>query len=220
MNITTLKARASFAEPHVPATPHASIEQIERIRQGDDDATLDFVYTHLASCEVCRARLTEPPRVVSLQQRRLRSVPPWLAIVLPLAAAFALVWSSHARPNLPPTVSLARRSFVATMGDGKTTPNTSPEERDLELSFTAPTSLSAALVPLRGDQCMPPRAFERTADRLSLAVAPRNLPPTALLLVGEPHALEQLLAHAHTASTLEHEAERAGVRAQRVSLAP
>lgn len=205
-DLSALRDRAAKAGAATSSNDHLDDPTLARFRAGEEDEALDDAFRHVASCAVCRARLTEgaeakklvetatrpraidagaPARRDGARTNRGRVVMTVGAIVLATAAA-VLLWMRPSTNDAP--VAVTQRWFVGTMGTSSAV--LPPEDRDVELSLPDDGRDAAVLVfDDRGKRLGNPVWFERAEGRKMRAViAPRTYAPAAkivpLVLVG------------------------------------
>lgn len=206
-----LRARAVDAAPVPAEGAHLDAETIARIAAGDEDEGLDDAIRHVASCAVCRARLTdgaEGKRVVA-QASRSRELaapapkrsPPSRAVVFAVAAALAIaaafVVYRRTSTNDDERVAVTTRWFTGTMGT--TSVAVPPEDRDVEVTIADEGRAAAVLLfDANGKRAAAPRWLEPVeGKKLHVVLAPRLLgaaPLTALLVVGPNDAIATVVA--------------------------
>ncbi len=186
-------ATAAAAAPAKPDGAHLGDEDLARLRAGEDDESLDGAYRHVASCAVCRARMTDAeagkalvasvltpapapalaPAPVSLAARR-RVVGWWVAAAAAvlLISVFALRSPRHTAP-----LSITQRAFTGTMGTSPSPSSSSlpASDRNVELTLDDDVEAASAIAcDAEGRRLFDAQPFARDArGKLVLVLAPR-----------------------------------------------
>jgi hypothetical protein len=225
------------APPAVVPAPHATDDELARMRAGDEAADLDDAYRHAASCAACRARLVEPAAEVARVKERSLGGPARVAPVVALrprramlfgfAAAAALVLAIGVRAMVdraPGPIAVTQRAYVGVMGEGDASAlAVAPEDRDVELMLDGPADGAAALLVVdgAGHRLAPVRWFARTDARLVAVVAPRTFAAHTgdafgLVVAGERNEqVEQAIARATASAVTSTDGVEGALRAQR-----
>lgn len=186
-----LAAQAARAAPATSSGTHVSDFELARMRRDDEDASLDDAYRHVASCAVCRARLTDAEAGRALVDAAMPKPPPktgltrtsppksrtlgWLLAAAAALALVLLVFFRGARDGGPLVVT--QRSFVGTMGTGPA-PSISadPRDRNVELTLEADAESALAVVcDADGRRIAADQPFAKDArGKLVVVLAPRT----------------------------------------------
>ncbi|HET9955277.1 MAG TPA: hypothetical protein VFQ61_12270 [Polyangiaceae bacterium] len=166
-----LSELAGQAAPSVSGGEHLSASELQRVRTGSEEEDLEHSYRHLATCSSCRARLVERPVLPGKVPSRLRNGAVAAAVVA--AACFAGLYMASTRPTLPEQLAIQQLSRSTLMGSDVAP---AAEGGNLELSFVAPSSLCAFLLPVGSDGTLlaPLHWFEHEGAKQTLQLAPRN----------------------------------------------
>ena len=229
VELRALAARAARAAPATSSGRHVSELELARMHRGDEDSSLDDAYRHVASCAVCRARLTDAAAGRALVAAVMPKAKPKsrpLGYLLAAAAAFALVVivlmrrSPDARP-----LTVTQRSFVGTMGSAPA-PSISidPKDRNVELTVEDDAEAARAIVcDAEGRRISGDQVFTRgTGGKLALVLAPRTFAPhvgdaRVWVFAGKAAALNEVVPSSSTGpnlveSTTRKQAEEKGIR--------
>lgn len=186
--LAALRARARDAAPAAPGGAHLDEVVLARVRAGEESESLDDAYRHVASCAICRARLTDDARGEAL----VRAAFPAPAAVVararrPAARSFGYLLAAAAmlsivallfvrKPAAPLPLVVTQRSFVGTMGSTTAHTPVPVDDRNVELAIDE--KVEAAVVVAcdeAGRRISAPETFQRNAlGRLVVVLAPRT----------------------------------------------
>jgi hypothetical protein len=190
-SLRALQERVAAAAPAQPSPEHVDAAALVRMRNGDEDESLDDAYRHLASCAVCRARLTDEERGRELVEATFSPAPAPIPIRKPvrtrtlgwaLAAAAALglvailLWRT---PRHEAPLVITQRSFVGTMGTSSTPSPLPAADRNVELTLEGDAEAAVVVVcDATGARIFPAQTFARDArGKLVVVLAPRLFGP-------------------------------------------
>lgn len=196
--IRDLQKRARAAAPADATTMHLEEASLARLRSGDEDESLDAAYRHVASCAVCRARLTDaaPGKALmdaAMPSATVASSPIPIGSARKPARARSFVWMMAAAamigvialllwrtPRKDAPLLVTQRSFVGTMGTSSSSAVVPPSDRNVELTLEsdAETAVVVMCDGASGVRIQSARPFVRDArGKLTVVLAPRLFGP-------------------------------------------
>jgi hypothetical protein len=215
-DVRALRERAVAAAPAEPSVHHVEEASLARMKSGDDDESLDDAYRHVASCAICRARLTDaergrelvaaalpapPANVVPIRRSpRTRTVGWALAAAAALGLVAMLLWRT---PTQAPLV-ITQRSYVGTMGTSPAPSSVPAADRNVELTLEGNADSAVVVVcdGATGTKIFPAQPFTRDGrGKLLVVLAPRLFAPLrdpagearAWVFAGEGAAVQRVL---------------------------